>query len=143
MADVAASAPFILTSDIGELAALDQWFSGQVVGHRLPDGPAAELRVCLHEIVANIILHGSVPGQQCVISVRAHVGEAEIALVVEDNARPFNPLEKLETNVAETLDDAPIGGLGLHLVRGFTDRLEYEQQDGRNRLTLFRRLSGA
>ena len=35
-----------------------------------------------------------------------------------------------------TLKDAKIGDLGIHLVRSFASRMDYERQYGRNRLTL-------
>ena len=34
------------------------------------------------------------------------------------------------------LDDRPVGGLGVHLVREMMDEVSYRYEDGRNRLLL-------
>jgi anti-sigma regulatory factor (Ser/Thr protein kinase) len=38
------------------------------------------------------------------------------------------------------LDERPIGGLGIELVKRLMDEVHYERRDGRNRLRMTRRL---
>ena len=134
------SACFTLTAEISEISRLDQWFSGFGAEHRLSQELLEELRVCLHEVIGNVILHGGNLGVPHTISVTAWTDQANIALSVEDNAMPFNPLALPIEPIATSLEEAKVGGLGLHLVRSFTDRLDYDQPSGHNRLTLVRKL---
>jgi hypothetical protein len=45
-----------------------------------------------------------------------------------------------EPAMALGVEDRPIGGLGISLVRRLMDEAEYERREGRNRLRLQRRL---
>ena len=49
---------------------------------------------------------------------------------VEDDGRPFNPLEAAPPDVNSPVEDRPIGGLGIYLVRRVMDDLEYRRQRG-------------
>jgi anti-sigma regulatory factor (Ser/Thr protein kinase) len=55
-------------------------------------------------------------------------------LLVEvfDDCRPFNPLERPEVDTTKPLEEKPIGGLGVHLMRKFMDELDYRREEGKN-----------
>ena len=55
---------------------------------------------------------------------------------IEDNGQPFDPTQVAPHPLPSTLKDAKIGDLGIHLVRSFASRMDYERRHGRNRLTL-------
>ena len=57
-------------------------------------------------------------------------------LVVEDSGPPFNPLEAPEADITSEIDEREIGGIGLHLVRMYPDRIDYRCIDERNILSL-------
>jgi hypothetical protein len=56
---------------------------------------------------------------------------------VTDDGRPFNPLELTPPDTNLPVEDRPIGGLGIHLLRKLSDRMEYARIEGKNRLTLW------
>ncbi len=58
---------------------------------------------------------------------------------VEDDGKPFNPLEAAGPAAPEDpddLDSIDIGGLGIHLVKKMMDDIDYQRVKGRNRLIL-------
>ena len=55
----------------------------------------------------------------------------------EDDGVPFDPTIVPEPEPWTSLEDAQIGGVGLHLMHSYADRLEYERYDGKNILTLY------
>lgn len=61
---------------------------------------------------------------------------------MEDDTPSFDPLKVEAPDVTAELADRPVGGLGLLLVRELMDSVQYEQREGRNRLTLTRSLEG-
>ncbi len=63
----------------------------------------------------------------------------ELRATVEDDGRPFNPLDKEPPAIPASLEEAGVGGWGIPIVRAFADDLSYERRDGRNRLTIVSR----
>ena len=55
---------------------------------------------------------------------------------LEDDARPYNPLEAPEPDLEAEIDDRPIGGLGVHLVRTIMDTVNYRRTHNRNLLIM-------
>ena len=55
---------------------------------------------------------------------------------VSDDGRPFNPLRSPPAPaIHENLEAAPVGGLGIHLVKNGGQQ-SYRHEDGRNRVTM-------
>jgi serine/threonine-protein kinase RsbW len=103
-------------------------------------GAAARYNVELvfEEIVANIVSHGAVPGQELQVRVTLQSLAALIVLTFEDNGIAFDPCQRTEVPApAKSLAEAQLGGLGLMLVRRAASTLRYERTaDGGNRLTV-------
>jgi anti-sigma regulatory factor (Ser/Thr protein kinase) len=68
------------------------------------------------------------------------VQPGEVKAEVEDDGRPFNPLEAAEVDTAKPLEERTIGGLGIHLVRKLMDGLEYQRQEEKNLLIIRKQL---
>lgn len=104
------------------------------------------LCLCLDEAVTNVITHGlapvkglSPPGARDGIRVRVWLGgEGTVFASVEDSGPAFNPLEPPAPDFLDAqVEDRPIGGLGIHLIRSMSDDLSYVRTaEGGNRLTL-------
>jgi len=63
----------------------------------------------------------------------------EDALTIEmvDDGKPFDPLTDAPVpDVNAPMEERPIGGLGVFLVRKLMDELTYRREEGRNHLTL-------
>jgi anti-sigma regulatory factor (Ser/Thr protein kinase) len=116
--------------------ALDQ-FSTQ---NSLPIPDLAKLHVAIEEILTNIISYGYDPGQSGTIRIRFALESSALCVEVEDDARPFNPMKAPEVDISLPLDQKPIGGLGVHLIRNNVDSLSYRRAGKRNVLVLIKRL---
>lgn len=92
--------------------------------------------LALEELVTNCIKYGYDDEADHVIRVRVELTPAGMTMVVEDDGHPFNPLEQAEPDTNLPIEDRPIGGLGLHLLRKLSDRMEYAWKNGRNQVTL-------
>jgi anti-sigma regulatory factor (Ser/Thr protein kinase) len=60
---------------------------------------------------------------------------------VTDDGNPFDPLTQLAPDTTLPVEDRPIGGLGLHLLRQMSDGFAYARIDGNNRVTMRKRLT--
>jgi sigma-B regulation protein RsbU (phosphoserine phosphatase) len=110
--------------------------------HRIPESVLHDVHVALEEVLTNLVTYGSAGGTESTIDLQAFLEGQVLTLVVEDDTPSFDPLEVTEPDVTAELADRPVGGLGLLLVRELMDSVHYEQREGRNRLTLTRRLEG-
>ena len=69
--------------------------------------------------------------------------DGRVSLEIEDDGRPFDPLQTAAEPSAKSLEEARIGGWGIGIVRHFADELQYRRVDARNRLTvIFRHPDG-
>jgi anti-sigma regulatory factor (Ser/Thr protein kinase) len=92
--------------------------------------------LALEELVTNSVKYGYDDQAEHVIRVRVELTPAGMTMVVEDDGHPFNPLEQVEPDTNLPIEDRPLGGLGLHLLRKLSDRMEYAWKNDRNRVTL-------
>jgi serine/threonine-protein kinase RsbW len=89
------------------------------------------------ELVTNAIKYAHAGGAQHPIAVSAALAGSEIVVVIEDDGPPFNPLEAAEPEKPTSLEEAPIGGLGIKMVRMSSKAMEYERSAaGKNRVTV-------
>ena len=104
----------------------------------LPERTIFGFQLALDEILTNVISYGfAEDAQDPVITVTLHLSDTEVGAVIQDNGRPFNPLEDAaEPDVNLPAAGRPIGGLGIHLTKAFVQSLTYERVDGCNRLNL-------
>lgn len=119
-----------------ETIRLAEWVAEVTVTLGLPVDVAFRLDVCLTEAIGNIIAYAfDDPLGHCV-SVRADLDDHGLVVAVEDDGPPFDPLQVAAPVLSTRLEDAPIGGLGIYLIRTMADEVGYERQNGRNRLLM-------
>jgi sigma-B regulation protein RsbU (phosphoserine phosphatase) len=89
----------------------------------------------LDELVTNVIRHGyGADASRSAIDIGISVEAAEIVFTIVDDGPEFNPLLAAEPQRAANLAEAPIGGLGISLVRMAAAKIDYERRDDRNRV---------
>jgi serine/threonine-protein kinase RsbW len=121
-------------SDIGQLPA---WIEGLASQHSIPTDVQFAMRLCLEEVLSNIVFHGyegKEDGSMMVCFTAPR--EGYIVLVVEDEAPLFNPVEAPELPALNPRDEIRVGGQGLRLLRRFAHKLEYEPTPAGNRLRI-------
>jgi len=104
--------------------------------HRLTENVLNNLNLVLEELVVNIISYAYAEGGKREILIRLEKLEKELILQLRDDGKAFNPLQVPEPDLDAKIEDRPVGGLGMHMVRDLTSSLEYERKEGWNILTL-------
>jgi serine/threonine-protein kinase RsbW len=111
------------------------------LGDRRASPDAAFLvSLAIEELVTNSIKYGYDDGGEHVIDITISLTSEALTMVVVDDGRAFNPLELPPPDTLTPIENRPIGGLGLHLLRQLSDDMQYERRDSTNRLTLTKRL---
>ena len=100
-----------------------------------------EINLALDELFTNIISYGFNDEEEHKIKVTITPQKEEICLCIEDDGVPFNPIDFEIPDVACSVDDCKIGGLGIHIMRKLMDDICYERCGDKNVLTLKKNLS--
>ena len=97
----------------------------------------AAIDVAVDELFINIAKYAyspkTGPATVC-IDVRKDPLSVEITFI--DNGRQYDPLTAAEPDTSLPLDERPIGGLGILIVKKSMDVVSYEYKDGKNILTI-------
>jgi serine/threonine-protein kinase RsbW len=97
---------------------------------------AHRLTVVCEELATNVAMHGAAgPDGATYIEITVDRFPAHLAVTVEDDGRPFDPLGLAAPDTGLSLEEREIGGLGIHLVRNLVRSIAYERRAGCNRLS--------
>lgn len=95
-----------------------------------------DANLILEEIISNIIFYGYDDENEHEIVLEMNLDGENLKIRIQDDAKPFNPLESRTPDLDLPLEDRPIGGLGIYLTHKLVDNMEYKRTDGKNILTL-------
>lgn len=94
------------------------------------------INLALDEVVLNIIRHGYDDAGEHQIHVALSLDGGVLTMRVEDDGKPFDPLDAPPPDFDLPLEDRPVGGLGIHIVRSIMDTVEHRRDSGRNILIM-------
>ena len=98
--------------------------------------------LAIEELVTNCIKYGYTGDANAhTIHIALSVDDRTLGIEVVDDGNPFNPLDARAPDLSLAVEDRPIGGLGLHLLRELADAVSYERRDGSNVLRLTKRMT--
>ncbi len=125
-----------LTNQHQELEKLSDWVN--VLAEQLNISPEIVFRLdlILAEIVTNIIDYAYGDEEEHLIEVELEYDEGKVTIRIEDDGIPFNPLNDHHVKLADDLESVKIGGLGIHLIREYTDECNYQRIESKNCLEL-------
>ena len=95
-----------------------------------------EVNLVLDELFTNIISYGFDDGCEHVIKVTITPENGGLCLYIEDDGKPFNPVEFEVPDVSCSIEECKIGGLGIHIIRKLMDDICYERCEDKNILKL-------
>ena len=131
---------FSLAGSLSELDRLSDKL--KMVGERwnLSEKAILQMNLALDELFTNVVSYGidNQVNQQISFTLD-HCGE-EIKIVVTDSGKPFDPTRAPDPELDLPLDKQPVGGLGIFLMRQYTDKVEYRRENEKNIVTLTKKI---
>ena len=100
----------------------------------------AKLNLAIEEAVVNVMDYAYPKDVKGEVRIEAIAEEACLTFVISDSGVAFDPTAKEDADTTLSLEERPIGGLGIFLVRQIMDSVDYERKDGKNILTLKKEL---
>jgi anti-sigma regulatory factor (Ser/Thr protein kinase) len=74
--------------------------------------------------------------------VRLGVKNNALRVTVTDTGAPYDPLSAPAVDTSVPLENKPIGGLGIYLMKQFMDELFHEREGEKNVLTMIKGFGG-
>jgi len=127
---------FELKSQLSELNSLCRHLEdcGNVM--ELPQKCLFEINLGLDELFTNIISYGFEDESEHQIKFSLAKEKETLVVQVEDDGKPFNPLDVASPEISLDLDEVNIGGMGIHLIKKMMDDIFYQRVEGKNKLVL-------
>ena len=131
----------ILANDISEISRLNEFI--EEIGNEFSLAPDVifNLTLVLEEAVVNVINYAYPKEEHEYIYLSARMHEGSIVLVLTDTGKEFDPTAAPEADVTLSAEDRQIGGLGIFLIRQIMNDVKYERIEGKNVLTLEKKLN--
>jgi serine/threonine-protein kinase RsbW len=96
----------------------------------------SKIELASEEALVNIIQHAK--QETLEIHLKSFPGHVEI--LIKDKGPAFNPLEiPAKTFEEMPLEERPLGGLGIHLMRSCVDEVRYTREGNTNLLSLIKK----
>ncbi len=133
------------TATVRDLNDMREFLEQAVLTLAGDDDIAGDLVLAVNEAVTNSLLHGY-DGQPGMVVICVEADGNDLAVRLIDDAPPFDPTSVPPPDITLPLEDRPLGGLGVHMMRQLSDELTYRRNEtGENELTFVKRqaLSGA
>lgn len=127
-------------TDPGEVARVTAAFAEFADAHALSASVRRSLNVALDEILTNTMVHGFAGREGGAVTVEVELHPDRVSVTVTDDGKPFDPFGLATPDTALPVEERPVGGLGLHLVRGMMDEVSYHRRADRNVVVLAKRL---
>ena len=101
---------------------------------------AIQMNLAMEEAVVNVMSYAYPVDTVGNVTITAESDGEQLQFTIIDSGTPFDPTAKEEVDTTLSAEERPIGGLGIHLVRQLMDSINYERIDGKNVLTLRKKL---
>ena len=93
------------------------------------------LAIAAEEAIVNVI-HYAYPEEVGDIEIECARRDDAVVLVIRDWGVPFDPLKAPEPDTSRPLEERPVGGMGILLIKKMIPALRYERKGNTNQLTL-------
>lgn len=127
-----------LKNDVHQVSELSGFIKSVTEKLDIDPSLAGQLRLAVEEAVVNVMEYAYPAGVEGEVTIKVMSDGHRLKVVIIDNGVSFDPtlVEKADTTLS--VEERPIGGLGILLIRELMDSFYYERVDHHNILTLIK-----
>ena len=134
------SETLLIKNDVHEVSKFNTFIKSVMEKLNIEASLANKLRLAIEEAVVNVIDYAYPIDQEGTIEVRIMFDGETMKTMIIDSGVAFDPTEKEKADTSLSAEDRQIGGLGILLVRELMDTINYERVNGKNVLTLIKKV---
>ena len=131
-----------LVNDLKEIARVAEQIDEFCASQDLTSEVAYAVNLALDEILTNTISYGYDDDEPHRIEIILSLEVEALVIVIVDDSAAFDLSNAPTPDVGASLEERPLGGLGLFLVHQMMDSVEYRREGGRNIVTLKKNKTG-
>ena len=121
-----------LNNKVSEITKLNAFVKSATATLNMESGLANKIKLAVEEAVTNVIDYAYPNGTEGNININIEADEHRVRFILSDSGTEFDPTGVSKADTTLTVDERPIGGLGVFLVRNLMDSINYERVDGKN-----------
>ena len=131
----------VLQNDIAQVPQMNDFVKEFVAGAGIEMKTARKIQLAVEEAVTNVMNYAYPKGAVEDIILCAKWNGKRLKFVITDSGAPFDPTSTSTADITLSAEERPIGGLGILLSRSLMDSVNYERIDGKNILTLRKKIN--
>ena len=138
------TATITVPADDRELPHVTEFVHTELDRRLCPVRAQRQLDIALEELFVNVA-HYAYPDAtpdrpgEVRVSYTYSAEPPSITVEIEDEGIPFDPLSRPDAVTPTSIEDVPIGGLGILMAKRSVDEMRYERTDGTNVVTITKR----
>ena len=129
-----------LDNDVSQVTELNRFVQSVTEELQLDKALSKRIKLAVEEVVVNIMDYAYVADTKGQVKVEAMANDKRLRFILTDSGRAFDPTSVSRADTTLTVEDRPIGGLGILLVRNLMDTINYERIDGQNILRIEKKI---
>lgn len=130
-----------LPNDVGAIPLLGGFIDAICEDAGVDMAMAMTLNLAMEEAVVNVMLYAYPEGTKGDVGIDACVSDDAMTFIISDTGMPFDPTAQKDADITLPVEERPIGGLGIHLIREIMDNVSYDYVDRHNVLTLTKNIT--
>ena len=108
--------------------------------NKLTEKTSHDIQMALDELLTNIVSYGYEDTDEHWIDVHFGVDDGVLKVEIVDDSKPYNILERDDPDISLSMEDKPIGGLGVFLIKKLMSNVDYYTKEGKNHLVMTKEL---
>lgn len=125
-----------ISNNLNEIAVLAAFIEEIAEELSLSMETTMNINLALEEAVANIIMYAYPSDEEHTILLKVNSTNKQLIFLLTDKGASFDPTQVEDANITLSLEERPIGGLGIFLIRSIMNEISYQRLDGENRLIM-------
>lgn len=125
-----------ISNDLNEIGVLATFIEELGEELSLSAETTMNINLALEEAVANIIMYAYPSEEQHSILLRVTATEKQLIFLLTDKGASFDPTQVDEVDITLPIEERPIGGLGIFLIRSIMNEISYQRIDNENQLIM-------
>jgi len=129
-----------ITNQRDQIDTVRKFFDDYSKENKLTEKTVHDIQMALDELLTNIVNYGYEDSDEHKIDVRFGINDDAVRVEIIDDSKPYNILEKENPDISLSVEDKPIGGLGIFLIKKLMSNVDYYTKEGKNHLVMTKEL---